>query len=264
MNVKGNYVTTYIVDSGAGACDSLWSDRDGQQALVELNKYLYVPSGVFSSVDGSTLIFYSGSYEQIILHMAFVIGILNEDQYGIWSSNCSGLGYDSFSYVEIAVDEWDILSTVGAQIDLGIIYGGSGGQHAYSHYREHYNVTLAVSHAIAHDERSGPPVCFYNHTLDGEDTHNLVETASHEASDRIYSLVEELILAIQNGQRGGSMNEVRYSGCTTSIHPEAPAIDVSKVIAERKASRDKMKKKLKSRRKSSTSRPRVTVKKMVI
>lgn len=60
------------------------------------------------------------------------------------------------------------------------------------------------------------------------------------------------------------MNEVPYSGCTTSIHPEAPAIDVSKVIAERKASRDKMKKKLKSRRKSSTSRQKVTVKKMVI
>ncbi|WCE31327.1 hypothetical protein [Vibrio sp. SCSIO 43137] len=239
-------MTTLLIDDSTGACDSMWSDKFGKPIDVTLNKYLFVPSlDVFENdeqvekVGAPKVIFYCGSYEQIVLHQAFSLVILNPDQYEVQSQNAANLGYVEFGYVEIILEGWEPVNQIGVLNRHGAIYGGSGGGHAIHHYQNSYNVVESVHEAIKIDPQSAEPVSYYRNTLDGDNYFEHIEQAGNQTVQNIYSLAEQLIISMQTGELGGDMSKVKFSGCTTSSAPEAPPIDVKKVIQDSEKAKKK-------------------------
>ena len=106
-------MTTFIIDDKSGACDSMWSDEYGFKVLVPLNKYLFIPTlEPFEStqalkIGAPKLLFYCGSYEQIILHQAFSLNLLNTNQYSIYANNAAKFGFDSFGFIEVLLNNWE-------------------------------------------------------------------------------------------------------------------------------------------------------------
>lgn len=236
-------MTTLIIDEHSGSCDSMWSDQNGLEVHVPVNKYLFVPTldpfelHQSEKIGAPKIIFYCGSYEQIILHQAFSLGILDESQYSTYANNAVLSGHRSFGYVEILLDGWEPISHDNIENRLGILYGGTGGNHASFHYTECYSTKLAVEEAIKIDPRSGPPISHYYHTLNGEDYFENLDYTGNKIVQNVYLLTSEYIISMQMGVSGGNMKDIKYSGCTTSATPEAPAINISNVISRAQKSR---------------------------
>ncbi|HHX8579325.1 TPA: hypothetical protein ACVO3K_002463 [Vibrio diabolicus] len=233
-------MTTYLVNDSSGTCDSMWSNGNGLQVDAPLNKYLFIPSlDIFDEdtqrvIGTERVVFYSGVYDQILLHQALVLGMLDNEQYVVQAKNCAALGFDALSFVDITINEW----TPAAENCIhehGLIAGGTGGYHAIRAYVDGlYNTKLAVIEACKIDPSSSEPVSVFNHTLDGEHTVENLSDIGNTEYDAIYSQVEELILSMQTGERGGLMDKVTYSGYTTSPNAEAPPVDVNQVVEKHK------------------------------
>lgn len=248
-------MTTLIVDDKSAACDSMWSDANDLRIQVPLNKYLFVPTlEPFENeqkewIGAPKLLLYCGTYEQILLHQAFTLKILDENQYVIHSGNWSELGYSSFGYIEILLEDWTPAGYQGINSRQGVLFGGTGGNHAYSTYNDCYNTIIAVEEAIKLDPKSDIPISSYHHTLDGDDYFENLHATGNVIAQNVYSLASELIISLQTGELGGDMSRVRYSGCTTSASPEAPDIDVVMVVRSAKDSHYKIQKRKRNLRK---------------
>ncbi|MDW6016750.1 hypothetical protein SBW85_03075 [Vibrio plantisponsor] len=233
-------MTTFLVSDSSGTCDSMWSNTNGLEVDVPLNKYLFIPNlDIFDeetqqTIGAERIIFYSGVYDQILLHQALILGMLDKEQYEVQAENCASLGFDSLSFVDVTIHEWTPIPTKCIH-DQGLIAGGTGAYHAIHAYVDSmYNTKLAVIEACKIDPYSSEPVSVFNHTLDGDHTVENLSDIGNAEYDEIYSQVEKLILSMQTGERGGLMDKVRYSGCTTSPNAEAPPVDVKEVIEKYK------------------------------
>lgn len=248
-------MTTFIIDDKSGACDSMWSDEYGFKVTVPLNKYLFIPTlEPFENtqalkIGAPKLLFYCGSYEQIVLHQAFSLNLLNTDQYSIYASNAVKLGFDSFGFIEVLLNNWEPIAYSNIENSLGVLFGGTGGNIANLHYKDNYSTVLAVEEAIKLDAHSDSPISHYHHTIDGEDFFENLDYTGNKVVQNIYYLASELIISMQTGERGGNMKDIQYSGCTTSAQQEAPAININNVVGSAKVAQRKI---LKRRRKPST------------
>lgn len=244
-------MTTFLVDDTSGACDSLWTDQFGVPSEVDLDKYLFIEDlsafddGTQERIGYERVIFYSGSYEQIVLHQAFVTGILGEDQYSIQAQNAVNLGRKDLAYVDIALQDWTP-NAIGCDHKHALISGGTGGNIAVHAYIEGlYNTKLAVEEACKIDLKSEKPVSYFHFNQAGNHTSDNFNKVGGEDINNIYSKAEELILSMQSGERGGLMDKVKYSGYTTAPSPEAPPINISQVIEHHHLAKERHKKRKK-------------------
>lgn len=223
-------MTTYIADSATAACDSLWSTPEGKPINVPLKKYLLIDSGVLKGrLLDAKIILYSGQYEMLLNHQAYLLGIISQDQYDINLYNLEQIGCDLLSYIEIDLEylDWDIAS-VNADYDMGVFFGGTGGRLAFHRYRELYDVKLAVDYAIEHDPYSGPEVNVIRNAESG-----LYYDGFEAADDQVYTAVKEqateLMLSFQSGELGGG-KDMKYAGCTTSPARESKPVTAKELI----------------------------------
>ncbi|PNH87406.1 hypothetical protein [Vibrio diazotrophicus] len=263
-------MTTFLVDSQSGACDSLWTDKYDIPAIVDLDKYLFIEeldefeTPIQEKIGHEKIIFYSGCYDQIVLHQALTVGILNEAQYSIQAQNAVALGNSAFSYVEIILQTWEPYP-VNCLHAHGLIAGGSGGNHAIHAYVETtYNTKLAVEEACKLDPKSSEPVTYFHHNASGNYTSENCDKIGVQNINNIYSKAEELILSMQSGERGGLMDKVKYSGYTTAPSPEAPPINISQVLEQHHMAKMRTKQLRVRRNPKTSSKEKIVVKPLAL
>lgn len=228
-------MTTFLVDSTSGACDSLWTDKDGYPVSAPLKKYMLIADlNIFdeerqSVIQTEKIIFFAGCYEQILLLQALSLGLIDESTYAEAAEYASKQGYFALSYAIIATADWTITHK-GCNNDLGLVYGGSGGNQAKLAYSNTYQTKLAVEEACKLDPLSGPPVSFYHHTLDGDDYFEDMEDIGNSDVENIYSLTADLLGSIKAHRKGGTMNDHKNAGYSTASSKEAPPVDIGQVI----------------------------------
>ncbi|MEZ9436891.1 hypothetical protein [Vibrio atlanticus] len=241
-------MTTFLIDSSSGACDSLWTNQQGLEVAKPLDKYLFISDlDVFDEdqqaiIQTEKVIFYAGCYEQILLQQALSLGLINDDTYAKAAAYAKDQGYGALAYAIVTTSNWTITHR-GCNNDQGLVYGGTGGNHARLSYANSYQTKAAVEEACKLDPLSGPPVSHYHYTLNGEDYFEDMEDIGNDAVDNIYSLTENLINSIKAHREGGTMNEHKNAGYSTASSPEAPPVDISQVIENHHAYKGHDKKK---------------------
>ncbi|MBV7297720.1 hypothetical protein [Enterovibrio paralichthyis] len=222
-------MTTYIVDDKSAACDSMWSDPDGVRCDVPINKYLYIDQPIDGVDLQPCLILYSGDYEQLVLNQSFKLGMINIDQYTVAVDNYRKLGRGSLSYVSVSLDQWTP-DRFNCQSELGVLFDGSGGGMAFTHYRDNYCVKRAVEHAIENDPKSDHEINYFYRALAGSLVCESFAPLDVDMYNEIYKHTEELHQALQSGEMGVGMNKLRYAGCSTSPAVEAQSFSTSHLL----------------------------------
>lgn len=218
-------VTTFIVDDHSAACDSLWSNQHGRPVQSTLYKYLFVPEdNMIKPGEPAYAIYYAGSAETILLHQAFITGMLTGDQYMVWSGNLKLVRPDvSLGFCHVQLHPWVPLEYENIGHDQGFMFGGSGGSHAQGHYRDNYCTEAATVHAISKDAASGPPVVHY---CSKEKTQKNLKVLDESLRDVIYEHTANLISDLDAYK---AMKDFKYSGCSTAAADEAPPVDLDKL-----------------------------------
>lgn len=234
-------MTTYIADSAAAACDSLWSNPDGEPTDVMIKKYLFLDGGMLQGqLTDAKIILYSGQYELLLNHQASLLGIISKDQYDINAHNLEQLGCTSLSYIEIELGylDWEVVP-FNAEYDSGVFFGGTGGRLAFHRYRELYDVKLAVDYAIEHDPYSGLGVNIIRNADNGL-YYDGFDAVDEQMYTSVKAQISELILSFQSGELGGG-KKMKYAGCTTSPALEAKPVTAKELIEfEEKRRKERM------------------------
>ena len=235
-------MTTYVIDDRSAACDSMWSDANGHECDVPIKKYLYISKDSENSdleVEPSVTL-YSGDYEQIVLHQALTLEIITFSQYERAAENYKNLGAQHLSYASVDFKNWQP-SGENCRREHGLLFDGSGSDHALVHYRENYSVHGAVNHAIEHDPRSGHEINHIWIAGQGELGCMHFEQLTDEVYDEVYRRTEELHLALQSGELNIDMSKIKYAGCTTSNRAEADVFSPKDVVKKEKGRVSKIK-----------------------
>lgn len=184
-------MTTVIVSDSEAACDSLWTYTDGSKAESNIHKYLYL-SGY--AIEGYTpdpfIVFYSGTYRQIVLHQALMLNLIDSTVYMTVSNWLSDRGENRLEYIQIRIIDWNITSEFNIGSKNQVRYAGSGGGYAADYYPNCYNVYTCVSHAISLDSLSGPDVSHFSR--DGKQQVHIIEV-TQVMYDTLYIEVEGIV-----------------------------------------------------------------------
>lgn len=147
----------------------------------------------------------------------------------------------------------------GIHEDQGLIFGGTGGRYAFTHYRDSYCTQRAAEYAIQHDRYSGPPVVHY---CSMSKTGKELKELDKAAVDTIYEHTSHLISDLQ-ASGGGVVDKFRYTGCTTAAAEEAPAVDMDKLTQWVKRHEQRRKEKsLRDAVAGKSAEPRLQVKRL--
>ncbi|EGQ8077039.1 hypothetical protein G5G45_001367 [Vibrio vulnificus] len=223
-------MTTYIVDDKSAACDSMWSYSNGEKCTdVPIHKYLYIDVPIEDVDIEPSLVVYSGDYEQLVLHQAFLLEMLTLDQYQVAVHNYQKLGRSALSYVIITLSDWDV-DPFNTKQDLGLLFEGSGGNHAFTHYRDNYCVKKAVVHAITQDPKSDHHVNYLYRTLSGQLQLEHFAPLNDDMYNEIYEHTVALNMAIQTQEMGVNMSELKFAGCSTAPSVEAQDFSTNQLI----------------------------------
>ncbi|MCV6589440.1 MAG: hypothetical protein OIF57_10475 [Marinobacterium sp.] len=220
-------MTTFIVDGHSAACDSLWTDGLGNSIQSELYKYLFIPrDNMIREGDVASVFYYAGSAEAILMHQAFVVDVLSADEYLIWSDNLrKARPTVKLGFCEVELALWIPQELEGVSQGQGVIFGGTGGRHAFTHYRDNYCTESATEHAIQQDKYSGPPIVHYcSMNKSGKNVKDIDKCQI----DIIYADTSHLINDLQASGES-VVSKFRYTGCSTAEPEEAPAIDIDKL-----------------------------------
>ncbi|EGQ7777255.1 TPA: hypothetical protein ACHCBX_001702 [Vibrio parahaemolyticus] len=239
-------MTTYIVDDKSAACDSMWSYSDGTKCTdVPIQKYLFIDEPIEDVALEPSLVVYSGDYEQLVLHQAFLLEMLTLDQYQVAVNNYKKLGRSALSYVIINLAEWNV-DPFNTRQDLGLLFEGSGGKHAFSHYRDNYCVKLAVGHAIERDPKSDHDVNYLYRALSGELQLEHFAPLNVDMYNKIYEHTLDLHMAIQSQEMGVDMSQLKFAGCSTAPSVEAQDFCTDQLIENESKRLNELKEKKKA------------------
>jgi hypothetical protein len=218
-------VTTFIVTDMESACDSKWSDEQGNEIASELQKYLYIPDpDILSESNTPVMLYYSGDAEAIVLHQSYMVDALGSDKYLAYMENLK-VRKPHLSFVEIRLTPWDLSKQEAVDTDQGVVTGGSGKRFARKGYFQHYCVKKAVETAVDNDERTGLPIV---HLSKQEPEESNALELTQEVYDTITNHANDLIVDLQANE-GVRMTNFKYAGTSTSSESEAPEVDIEKL-----------------------------------
>lgn len=183
-------MTTVIVSDTGAACDSLWTFDDGVHTVSDINKYLFVSGYVIAGYNPDPfIVFYSGTYNQIVLHQALMLDLIDYEGYMSIAKWLSSKGENRLQYIKIDINDWRA-DTYNSDGKNGVHYAGSGGQLAADHYPNCYDLKLCVEFAITKDKFSGPEVSLFN--KEGARQDNIFEVSGH-MYDTLYNKTNGLM-----------------------------------------------------------------------